>query len=102
MIDKKAAIIKTTEIRAANLTRVSGLPVRGFRDGKRRYFLFGPPDRTIKTVYTYRKARVFAEGVAIGRIRTKIRLTNAALMLASWAILFAALSILIATIIFVQ
>lgn len=67
MIDREAAVVKTTEIRIATLARISGLSVRGFRDGKSRYFMFGPKDRTIKTVYTYRKALVFAEGIAIGR-----------------------------------
>jgi len=61
------AIEKTTETLTATLVDISGLPVRGFKNSKGRYFMFGPRDRTTKTIYTYRKARVFAEGVAIGR-----------------------------------
>ncbi len=86
MIDREAAVVKTTEILAATLTRISGLPVRGSRNGKGRYFMFGPKDRTIKTVYTYRKAKVFAEGVAegvaIGRKRESMKLLDIALTLA--------------------
>jgi len=72
MIDREAAVIKTTETLTATLARISGLPVRGFRDGGDRFFLFGPKDRTIKTVYTYRRALIFAQGVAIGREEGKL------------------------------
>jgi len=65
------AIEKTTETLTATLVDISGLPVRGFKNGKNRYFMFGPRDRTTKTIYTYRKARVFAEGVAIGQTLRK-------------------------------
>ena len=82
MIDREAAVVKTTEILAATLTRISGLPVRGSRNGKGRYFMFGPKDRTIKTVYTYRKAKVFAEGVAIGRKKESTKPLEIALPLA--------------------
>ncbi len=57
--------------RHATLTRLSGLNVNSYsRDGV-RHFVFGPVDRNLKTVCTYRKARVFAEGVAIGRELSK-------------------------------
>lgn len=49
------------------LKRISKLPVTGYVRRGVRYFVFGPKDRIIKSVCTYRKARIFAEGVAIGR-----------------------------------
>jgi hypothetical protein len=97
MIDREAAADKTTETRAEHLSRLSGLPVRGYRNGKLRWFVFGPPDQTVKTIYTYRKARTFAEGVATGRIRAEMAepkkpspLVQAALALAGGGILAAA------------
>jgi len=82
MIDREAAVVKTTETLTANLARISGLPVRGKVDGKGRFFMFGPKDRNIKTVYTYRKARAFAQGVAIGRKREPMKPLEVALSLA--------------------
>jgi len=40
-----------------------------------RAFIFGPRDGPLKTVYTYRKAKVFADGVALGRELTKESVT---------------------------
>lgn len=82
MIDREAAVIKTTETLTATLARISGLPVRGFRDGKSRFFLFGSEDRTIKSVHTYRKALIFAQGIAIGRKRESMELLKVALEVA--------------------
>jgi len=76
MIDREAAIVKTTEIRAANLSRISGLPVRGQIDGKVCFFMFGSKDRIIKTVYTYRQS------VAIGRKKESMKPAEIALSLA--------------------
>jgi hypothetical protein len=53
--------------RTYTLQRISGVPVRA-RVGKGAVvYTFGPPNRTLKEVWTYRKAKVFAEGIAIGR-----------------------------------
>jgi len=82
-IDREAAVIKTTTTLAATLARISDLPVRGFRNGKSRYFMFGSKDRTIKTIYTYRKARAFAQGVAIGRKKESMKPSEIALSLAN-------------------
>lgn len=57
--------------RTDTLHRISGLPVSTYELGGVNYFVFGPPERPIKTVCTYRKARVFAEGVAAGRSQEK-------------------------------
>jgi hypothetical protein len=80
--DQEAAVVKTTATLTATLARISGLSVRGFRDGKSRFFMFGPKDRTIKTIYTYRKAKAFAEGVTIGRKREPMKPSKIALSLA--------------------
>ena len=53
--------------RLLTLTRISRLPVESYTRLGVRYFVFGPRDKPLKTVCTYRKARVFADGVAIGR-----------------------------------
>jgi hypothetical protein len=53
--------------RLDHLSRVSRLHVRYYsRDGI-RYFVFGPLDAPVKSVCTYPKALMFAEGVALGR-----------------------------------
>ena len=53
--------------RIDTLERISGLVVKFYnRDGV-NYFTFGGSKHALKTVCTYRKAKVFAEGVAIGR-----------------------------------
>lgn len=85
MID---ATEKTTAIRVATLTRISGLTVECYMQSGTRYFVFGPLNQPIKTVCTYRKARTFAEGVAVGRIRTKMTppLPNALFLAGSFAI----------------
>lgn len=80
--EREASLLKTTETLASNLANISGLPVRGGMDGKKRFFMFGPKDRIIKTVYTYRKARAFAQGVAIGRKKESMKPAEIALSLA--------------------
>lgn len=56
------------EDRVKALSRISGLWVTTHREPPRdRAFIFGPLDGPLKQVYTYRKAKVFAEGVALGR-----------------------------------
>jgi len=80
--DREAAVVKTTATLAATLTHISGLLVRGFRNGKGRFFMFGPKNQTIKTYYTYRKAKAFAEGVAAGRKRQSMKPSKIALSLA--------------------
>jgi hypothetical protein len=90
MID---ATEKTTAIRVATLARISGLTVECYMRSGTRYFVFGPKDQPIKTVCTYRKARAFAEGVAISQIRKPTKPSQplqVALTLVGGAILFAA------------
>lgn len=58
---------ETMNKRLETLKRVSGLLVTGYTIGGAKYYVFGPENRPVKTVCTYRKARVFAEGLAIGR-----------------------------------
>ncbi len=56
--------------RVKTLARISGLLVRAWRDphkNNHNVFEFFRGDHVIKTVYTYPKAKVFAEGVAFGR-----------------------------------
>jgi hypothetical protein len=53
--------------RADTLKHISGLEVRFYRRLGTNYFVFGGSKHTIKSVCTYRKAKVFAEGIAIGR-----------------------------------
>lgn len=57
----------TESIRRETLARFSGLPVSCHVKRGVRVFSFGRP--TLKTVCTYRKAKAFAEGVAIGRLQ---------------------------------
>lgn len=57
--------------RINTLTRLSGLPVSLHDRQGVHYFTFGPTNKPIKTVCTYRKARAFAEGVAAGRAQEK-------------------------------
>jgi hypothetical protein len=53
--------------RLETLTRISGLSVSVYQRGGVNYFVFGPTNRPLKTVCTYPKAKLFAEGVAAGR-----------------------------------
>ena len=48
---------------------LSGLDVGFYKDGKSKVnvFTFSIDGRVVKSVFSYRKARVFAEGVKIGR-----------------------------------
>jgi len=58
--------------RLDTLYRISDLRVTCYVKRGVRYFVFwGPDDRTVKSVCTYRKAKTFAEGVALGRILEK-------------------------------
>lgn len=57
--------------RLDTLKRVSGLPVTVYTGKGVKYFVFGPENQPLKTICTYRKAKVFAEGVAIGRALKK-------------------------------
>ena len=61
--------------RIKTLESISGLPVRAEFHADRgcvHSFIFGLPSKNIKTVFTYRKAKIFAEGVKIGRGLTGI------------------------------
>jgi hypothetical protein len=53
--------------RIDTLERISGLEVRHHNTTGVNYFMFKVSKGVTKTVCTYRKARVFAEGVATGR-----------------------------------
>lgn len=49
------------------LAKTAGIEVSHYYKAGVTYYVFGPPEEPLKTVCTYRKARVFAEGIAIGR-----------------------------------
>jgi hypothetical protein len=49
------------------LAQITDLPVSCYFRGDIKYFVFGPRHQPIKTVCTYRKAKVFAEGFALGK-----------------------------------
>lgn len=57
--------------RIDHLKALTGLPVSHYTEnckpGTVNYFVFGHDYNPIKTVCTYRKAKVFAEGFAAGR-----------------------------------
>lgn len=53
--------------RIDTLERISGLEVHHHNTTGVNYFMFKVGKRVTKTVCTYRKARIFAEGVATGR-----------------------------------
>jgi hypothetical protein len=57
--------------RIDQLKAITGLPVcchtMSRRAGTVNYFVFGHESHPIKTVWTYRKAKIFAEGFAAGR-----------------------------------
>ncbi len=57
----------TAELRCETLSQTTGLRVKSYSKNGVEYFQFGPPDRTIITVATYRKARCFAQGFAAGQ-----------------------------------
>lgn len=53
--------------RIDTLKAITGLPVSHYTERGVNYFVFGHEYNPIKTVCTYRKAKVFAEGFAAGR-----------------------------------
>lgn len=53
--------------RIDHLKLLTGLPVHHYTERGVSYFVFGHAYNPIKSVYTYRKAKVFAEGFAAGR-----------------------------------
>jgi len=59
----------THDAQVKTLGALSGFHVASYLQEGVAYYVFGPPDRPVKTVCTYRKARAFAQGVAIGRIQ---------------------------------
>lgn len=54
--------------RVAHLAKWSGLDVRHFDRYGVNYFVFEDGGKTVKTVCTYPKAKLFAIGVAYGRL----------------------------------
>lgn len=57
----------TGKERCKTLAEISGLTVTCSKQTSGRYFVFKVGSRDVKTVYTYRKAKTFAQGVACGR-----------------------------------
>jgi hypothetical protein len=55
------------ELRSDTLSQISGFQVACYHSGGVRYFVFSFDGQTVKTVCNYRKAKLFAEGVKIGR-----------------------------------
>jgi hypothetical protein len=60
-------IQKTLQIRCQTLKRISWVPVTGRVEKGVAVYTFGQPQCALKEVWTYGKAKVFAEGIAIGR-----------------------------------
>jgi hypothetical protein len=58
---------KTLQIRCQTLKRIALLPVKGRVEKGVAVYTFGQPHHPLKEVWTYGKAKVFAEGIAIGR-----------------------------------
>lgn len=63
-MSEKAAELKD---RVNALSKLSGLDVSIYTKGNVNYFVFGPSNKPLKTICTYRKSKVFAEGIAMGR-----------------------------------
>jgi hypothetical protein len=59
--------VRDREDRVGKLSDLSGLQVYTYWQRGTNYYVFGPTEQALKTVCTYRKAKVFAEGVATGR-----------------------------------
>lgn len=57
---------KSLEARLSTLKLISGLPVSYRTEKNVSIFVFGYPINLMQ-VFTYRKAKIFAEGVALGR-----------------------------------
>jgi hypothetical protein len=57
----------TDPTRAEHLAQVSGLRVEVRREKNEEVYEFYRGKEPVKTVFTYRKAKVFAQGVEIGR-----------------------------------
>lgn len=55
------------EDRVGILSALSELQVHSYNRRGVNYYVFGPQERAMKTVCTYRKAKAFAEGVSLGR-----------------------------------
>jgi len=53
--------------RIKTLQDLSGLPVVAYKEMGVTCFVFGDPSRPFKTTFTYPKAKLFAEGIALGR-----------------------------------
>ena len=57
----------TLQIRCQTLKRIAGVTVIGRVQRGVAVYAFGLPDQHLKEVWTYGRAKVFAEGIAIGR-----------------------------------
>lgn len=57
---------ETIELRRKTLVQIIGLEVGAYTKNGVVYFQFGPAGKTIATVCTYRKAKLFAEGFRAG------------------------------------
>lgn len=53
--------------RLRTLKQLSELPVFVYTKDENNYFVFGEMNKPVKTVCTYPKAKLFAEGVAFGK-----------------------------------
>ncbi len=53
--------------RVETLVRITGLEVTRYEQGGVQYFVFGDPSQPLKSVCTYQKAKIFAEGYALGK-----------------------------------
>jgi hypothetical protein len=53
--------------RIDTLAEISGLTVSRYEQDGIQYFVFGDPSQPLKTVPNYKKAKLFAEGFALGK-----------------------------------
>jgi hypothetical protein len=58
---------QTLTARKATLERISGLAVTIRQDKNQRVFVFANGSQTVKEAWTYPKAKMFAEGIRLGR-----------------------------------
>lgn len=65
---KMQRLMKRPTDRIHTLEQVSGLRVFWGKENNVDCFQFMDGSRTVKTVFTYRKAKIFAEGVRIGKV----------------------------------
>lgn len=54
-------------LRCKTLKQICEIPVSYYTQNNVNYYVFGPRNKPIKTVCTYRKAKIFAQGIEAGK-----------------------------------